>query len=372
MLASSCTNACVRAPRRGSPGSWRSRPRCGLLRARRSWRAPAPEDDGGGDERHDDAERASPSSEFRKNKAIPTPTNVHMLTTAEIGRLDQRLERVDVCRHPGHDSPGHLALVVVQRKASAARPDPDTERQQIRSAVRPVTNVSATESTRSASATARYRAEATNSADRSRPPTPLSIPTARGKGPPARRACRRGRAAALGECSRKRLRRWKSENVWRRPPFLFEVDLRDVPDGPECRHFCQELGRGARPTPSARPWPPVPARPGPSAGAGRRRGWVRTAGRCAVGAAGGVGRPAGDVTLAAGTSVCPRPSWRIEGGRAVHGRGRDVGFCSSPDDIKRYSAQRSSSSSWRPGRRRGRRRRRRCGRRGGGSSGDGR
>ena len=43
--------------------------------------------------------------------------------------LDQRLELVDVGRHPGHDPAGHLALVVVEREPLQLGPDPDPQRQ---------------------------------------------------------------------------------------------------------------------------------------------------------------------------------------------------------------------------------------------------
>ena len=49
--------------------------------------------------------------------ATPTPTKVTKATSAvEQAVLDQRLELVDVGRHPGHDPAGHLALVVVERR----------------------------------------------------------------------------------------------------------------------------------------------------------------------------------------------------------------------------------------------------------------
>ncbi len=41
--------------------------------------------------------------------------------------LDQRLELVDVRRHPGHDPSGHLALVVVEREPLQLGEDPDAQ-----------------------------------------------------------------------------------------------------------------------------------------------------------------------------------------------------------------------------------------------------
>ena len=72
----------------------------------------------------------SPSSVLMTTSATPTPTNVTIETSALSRPFSMSdFELVDVGRHPGHDSTGHLALVVVERKALQLRPDPDAERQ---------------------------------------------------------------------------------------------------------------------------------------------------------------------------------------------------------------------------------------------------
>ncbi len=90
----------------------------------------APEQPGCGGQRHHDGQGAQAELEVEDQQGDTDADERHERDQRQQQAvLDQRLELVDVGRHPGHDPAGHLALVVVQREPLHLGPDPDPQRE---------------------------------------------------------------------------------------------------------------------------------------------------------------------------------------------------------------------------------------------------